>query len=46
MFSWFEAGKLSPLVSHKIPLEQAKDALYAIIQREVVGKCVVTTGRS
>jgi NADPH2:quinone reductase len=46
MFEWYAAGKLSPLVSHKIPLAQAKDALNAIIQREVVGKCVITTGRS
>jgi NADPH2:quinone reductase len=46
MFEWYEAGKLSPIVSHKFPLEKASDALYAIINREVVGKCVITMGRS
>jgi NADPH2:quinone reductase len=45
MFKWYEAGKLRPIVSHTFPLAQAKDALNAIIHREVVGKCVITTGR-
>jgi NADPH2:quinone reductase len=44
MFAWHEAGKLKPIVSHTFPLAQAKDALYALINREVVGKCVITTG--
>lgn len=43
MFAWHEAGKLKPIVSHTFPLARAKDALYAIINREVVGKCVITT---
>jgi NADPH2:quinone reductase len=46
MFAWHEAGKLKPMVSHTFPLAQAKDALNAIVQREVVGKCIITTGRS
>jgi NADPH2:quinone reductase len=46
LFAWYEAGKLSPLVSHSFPLERAKEALHAIINREVVGKAVITTGRS
>lgn len=46
MFGWYEAKKLKPIVSHTFPLAQAKDALYAIVNREVVGKCVITTGRS
>jgi NADPH:quinone reductase len=46
MFTWYEAGKLRPIISHTFPLAQAKDALNAIIAREVVGKCVITTGRS
>ncbi|HEX4355351.1 MAG TPA: zinc-binding dehydrogenase, partial [Polyangiales bacterium] len=45
MFAWHAAGKLKPMVSHRFPLAQAKDALNAIINREVVGKCVVTMGR-
>jgi NADPH:quinone reductase len=46
MFEWHAAGKLAPIVSHTFPLERASDALNAIIHREVVGKCVITTGRS
>ena len=45
MFAWYEAGKLAPIVSQRFPLERAKDAMHAIIAREVVGKCVITTGR-
>jgi NADPH2:quinone reductase len=46
MFAWHEANKLKPIVSHTFPLAQAKDALYALIHREVVGKCVITTDHS
>jgi NADPH2:quinone reductase len=46
LFEWYEAGQLQPLVSHTFPLAKAKDALDTIIQRQVVGKCVITTGRS
>jgi NADPH2:quinone reductase len=46
MFAWYEAGKLKPLVSETFPLARAKDALNAIVQRQIVGKCVITTGRS
>jgi NADPH2:quinone reductase len=46
MFAWYEQKKLAPLVSLRFPLERAKDAMHAIIAREVVGKCVITMGRS
>jgi NADPH2:quinone reductase len=46
MFQWYNEGKLKPIVSHTFPLAQTKDALEAIVQRKVVGKCVITTGRS
>jgi NADPH:quinone reductase len=46
LFAMYEAGKLAPIVSHSFPLERAKDALHAIVNREVVGKAVITTGRS
>lgn len=46
LFALYEAGKLAPIVSHSFPLERAKDALHAIVNREVVGKAVITTGRS
>jgi len=39
---WAEAGKIVPYVSHSFPLERAADALQAIVDREVIGKCVLT----
>jgi len=42
LFAWFEEGKIAPHVSHTFPLEGASDALYALINREVVGKAVIT----
>ena len=40
---WWRDGKIKPHVSHTFPLEQASDALYAVINRQVVGKAVLTT---
>jgi NADPH2:quinone reductase len=34
-------GKLRPRISHRFPLEQAADALRAVIDREVIGKAVL-----
>jgi NADPH2:quinone reductase len=45
IFRWFEQGKISPIVSHRFPLEKAADALHALINREVVGKAILTVGR-
>lgn len=42
LFDWWSAGQISPHVSHTLPLERTADALYALINREVVGKAVVT----
>lgn len=44
LFTWWEEGKIAPHVSHSFPLERAADSLYALINREVVGKAVVTIG--
>ncbi len=41
VFDWFAEGRFRPHVSHTFPLERAGDALYALINREVVGKAVV-----
>ena len=46
MFDWYEAKKLAPIGSRRFPLERAKEAMNALIAREIVGKCVITTGRS
>ncbi len=34
-------GLLKPRISHSFPLEQAKDALQAVIDRAVIGKAVL-----
>ncbi len=35
-------GKLRPRISHSFPLQQAGDAIQAIIDRKVIGKAVLT----
>ena len=40
---WWRQGTIKPHVSHTFPLEKASDALYAVINRQVVGKAVITT---
>jgi len=35
-------GKLRPRISHSFPLERAGDAIQAIIDRQVIGKAVLT----
>lgn len=42
LFDWWAEGKIAPHVSHSVPLDRAADALNALINREVVGKAVVT----
>ena len=39
---WAAEGKVVPHISHNYPLEQAADAMQAIIDRQVIGKCVLT----
>ncbi|MEO1548928.1 MAG: NADPH:quinone oxidoreductase family protein [Pseudomonadota bacterium] len=41
LFAWFEAGKLSPHVSHVLPLDQANAALDLLATRKSTGKVVV-----
>ncbi len=36
-------GKLKPRISHRFPLEQAADALRAVIDRAVIGKAVLVS---
>jgi NADPH2:quinone reductase len=42
LVDWAEAGKITPHVSHTFPLERAAEALQTIIDRKVIGKCVIT----
>lgn len=34
-------GKLRPRISHRLPLEKAREALQAVIERKVIGKAVL-----
>lgn len=42
LFAWWEEGTIAPHVSHTFPLDETASALQALIDREVVGKAVVT----
>jgi NADPH2:quinone reductase len=39
--AWYEAGKLKPLVSHRLPLERTVDAIRLLTDRKAHGKIVV-----
>jgi NADPH2:quinone reductase len=41
LLGWLAAGRITPYVSHKLPLEQAAEALQLIIDRKVIGKAVL-----
>jgi NADPH2:quinone reductase len=43
LLGWFEAGKLRPHVSHRLPLEEAGRALELLKTRAATGKVVLTT---
>jgi NADPH2:quinone reductase len=42
LFGWFEAGKLKPHVSHRLPLAEAARAIDLLKRREATGKVVLT----
>ncbi len=42
LFRWHDEGKLKPHISHRFPLARAADALAAIVNRQVVGKAILT----
>lgn len=42
LFDWFEAGKLTPHISHRFPLEHTAEALATLKARKSTGKVVVT----
>jgi NADPH2:quinone reductase len=41
ILDWWREGTIRPHISHTFPLAQAGDALYALIERKVVGKAVL-----
>ena len=42
LFIWFAEGRLTPHVSHTLPLQDANDALELLAERRSTGKVVVT----
>ncbi len=44
LLSWYEAGRLRPLVTHRLPLEQSVEAIRLLTDRKAHGKVVVTMG--
>ena len=42
LFKWFKEKKLSPLVSQKFSLENAKEALLTLATRKAIGKVIIT----
>ena len=41
IFEWWSQGKVNPKISKVFSLEETKDALYSLINREVIGKAVI-----
>lgn len=41
LMRWLAAGRITPYMSHQLPLERAADALNLIINRQVIGKAVL-----
>ena len=42
LFKWFKEKKVSPLVSQKFSLENAKEALLTLATRKAIGKVIIT----
>ena len=41
LMNWLGSGRIRPYISHRLPIEQAADALRLIADREVIGKVIV-----
>ncbi|MGO4670778.1 NADPH:quinone oxidoreductase family protein [Bosea sp. 2RAB26] len=46
LFTWFEEGKLKPLISRTLDLADTVEALQLLAARSAIGKIVLTTGRA
>jgi NADPH2:quinone reductase len=44
LIAWYDAGKLAPLVTHRLPLEKTVDAIRLLTDRKAHGKIVVMPG--
>ena len=45
LLAWYREGRLKPLVSHRLPLERAVEAIKLLTDRKALGKIVVVPGR-
>ncbi|MBF8287432.1 MAG: NADPH:quinone oxidoreductase [Candidatus Rokubacteria bacterium] len=41
LMGWLAAGRITPYVSHRLPLAQAAEALTLVRERKVIGKAVL-----
>jgi NADPH2:quinone reductase len=41
LMGWLAAGRITPHVSHRVPLEKAAEALALVRDRKVIGKAVL-----
>ena len=41
LMGWLAAGRITPYISHRLPLEQAAAALKLVTTRQVIGKAVL-----
>jgi NADPH2:quinone reductase len=41
LMGWLAAGRITPHVSHRLPLAQAAEALKLVVERKVIGKAVL-----
>jgi NADPH2:quinone reductase len=41
LLAWLAEGRIKPLISERVPLAGARDAMSRILQRQVVGKVIV-----
>jgi NADPH2:quinone reductase len=46
LIEWYEAGRLKPLVTHRLPLERAVEAIRLLTDRKAHGKVVVVPALS
>jgi len=44
LLAWYEAGKLRPCISHRLPLEESVEAIRLLTDRKAHGKVVVVPG--
>jgi len=44
LLQWYEAGKLRPCISHRLPLEKSVEAIRLLTERRAYGKVVVVPG--